>query len=235
MAALSSPGDYYYQHKNDPVAAGTNTGDWAPGSGVVGKDPWTLGTENSPYLMAGKGQDPMDPSLINPAYVRDWGNPTIPGSTGLLGGRGKMSQEVAKDALGNPIIGGTGEPIMRDVGGGMFKWDQAGGPKPSYTAAGQQQMTQPFKAGGQRFGGLQDFLDFMQTSTPGEQTLKARLEGTPNPDATAAADGTRASLFDALAPYLAKDSLKSPTGATPFTNWDPSGLLALLRKGGMIR
>lgn len=113
--------------------------------------------------------------------------------------------------------------------GQMVKWDQPSGPASSLTMGGQTQMNQPLTAGGltqslqgggQQFAGLQPFLNFMGQSTPAEQAIKAQLE--------------QAGLFDKLAPYLGTQVNQPPSGATPFTNWDPVGLLQLLLQSGIL-
>jgi hypothetical protein len=111
--------------------------------------------------------------------------------------------------------------------GAIVKWDEPKGPQGGFTMAGQQQMNTPITAAGQTFPNFQAFLDFMQKSTPAEQGLKKELETAKNP-----AGG---SLFDALAPYLIPNATTPPMGATPFTDWNPTSLLELLTKSGLLK
>ena len=98
---------------------------------------------------------------------------------------------------------------------------------------GQKKMGKPLSGGGQTFqGGLGDFLKYMMTSTPGQQAIKQQLSGLDDSGGTLE-EGER-SLFTRLAPYLTADSTKPPTGATPFTDWDPLSLLQTLLKTGIL-
>jgi hypothetical protein len=72
----------------------------------------------------------------------------------------------------------------------------------------------------------------MRTSTPGEQAIKALLE---QRDAQGGSlEPGEGNLFDQLAKYLGQNVSQAPTGATPFTDWNPEGLLGALRTSGLV-
>lgn len=168
------------------------------------------------------------------------------------------TSEVTSGGQGNNWVGGPysheaywADPSHQRRGGGMqyapgmgagqggqtMGWEGGTPPGSSYTTGGQADMNAPLTSNapggiGQNFTGLQDFLKYMMTSTPGEQAIKRQLEGRNAQGNTLV--GGEPSLFNQVAPYLTENATQFPAGATPFTNWDPSGLLQLLLKSGVL-
>ena len=198
-----------------PVPSGQPSSGFVPGYGPVPTDPLSAGTNQGPYAPgSGTMWDPWIADLTTPNV----GTPLQPGYA------------YGAPTPGQSWTGSNGQTgMLPGRPGQLVKWDQPGGPASSLTMGGQTQMNQPLtaggltqslQAGGQQFAGLQPFLNFMGQSTPAEQQIKAQLE--------------QAGLFDKLAPYLGTQVNQPPGGATPFTNWDPVGLLQLLLQSGIL-
>lgn len=156
-------------------------------------------------------------------------------------GLGSPSTAMQSAQTAAPIPGPNGNMHSGDddgytaAGGPAFTWEGGTPPTASYTTGGQQNLNTPMQtAEGQQFGGLQQFLDYMLKSTPGSQAVKGKLEGLdPQGGSREAGEG---SLFDVLAPYLTPNGASPPTNGTPFSQaWDPSSLLQLLMKSGILR
>jgi hypothetical protein len=160
-----------------------------------------------------------DPWLNPTDHINAQGQPVIPQGYGM--------------GASTPVYGPDGKTVVAMRPGGMVKWDQPGGPGPSYTQAGQQSLSQPFTAGGQQFGGLQSLLDYMATSTPGQQGIKKQMEQRDAQGGTL--EPGEGNLFDQFAKYLGQNVSTPPTGATPFTDWNPVGLLKLLQTAGILK
>jgi hypothetical protein len=167
------------------------------------------------------------------------GSRTRDASGNLYPGYGNSgpTQQTAKDFSGNPV---TYSRPSQD-----FQWDNAtnpngtpnpnAGPGPNFTKAGRANLDAGITAtaNNQTFPGLQSLLDYMAVSTPGSQAIKTQMEnrdpqGGPR-------DPGEAPLFDTFAKYLGQNVAQPPGGATPFTDWNPTGLLALLRSAGIVR
>lgn len=194
--ALASPGDYWAQHRNDAFRAGANQGEYSPGSGVAGKDPWLQPNAHTKGYQIGPPTSVPERTMTLP----DGRTITIP---------------------------------THQQDGQLIKWDQTDGPGKGYTEAGRQEMKAPFSIGGQQFEhGLKSLMDYLRVSTPGEQALKTQLSGF---DAQGGSlEPGEHTLFDEVAKYMGKDGLKMPTAGTPFTDWNPVGLLDLLKKAGLL-
>lgn len=224
------------------VAQGPPPGSRGTLLGAIGQNPmlWGPPVGGQTYAGANLGGINNAPNLggiqaDNAAYGPGSGTIYDPWNQPSVGPHGEMPLGYARGATtqtplmngAQPITGAGGKPVTQQTGGDLIKWDQPQGPTGGYTQTGQNQMSQPFQAGGMSFPNLQAFLEFMMKSTPQEQALKTQMEGVPEPGG-----GT---LFSALAPYLGTNTTQPPTGATPFTNWNPTGLLDLLMKSGLLK
>jgi hypothetical protein len=189
----------------------SNTGAYAPGSGVEGKDPWTY-----PVHRDGQGR-----LVFAPGYGQ---TPVIENTNWMDPVTGQPNWQDEK-----------GNYVPRHTGGEIYQWDGGKPPAPgsANTKEGAARLRQPVSAAGQQFGNMNQFLKFMGTSTPGQQGLKTQMEHLD--DKGGSLEAGEKSLFSVFAPYLGQNVKKPPTGATPFTDWDPIGLLDLLQKSGLLK
>jgi hypothetical protein len=189
-----------------------------------------------------KGTGPNNWEGGDGSHEAAWNEPVhqYPGGPGNalgrnIGGTGRM---VFAPGYGQTPVQSTFDPKtgrMVNTGGDVYRWDGGKPPEPGSvnTKEGADRLRQPVSAAGQQFGNMNQFVKFMGKSTPAQQGLKTQMEHLD--DQGGSLESGERSLFDAFAPYLGQNVKRPQPGATPFTDFNPTGLLDLLIKAGILK